>query len=233
MRTSILGLLACLFITTANAEDKQTTERRTVTSFNGIHVCCGIDLYLTEGESSEIIVTAKPDEITSVITEVKNGVLSVSFKNSKKNSNFKRRNKVSVYVTAQNLISLEASAGGSIEGTSDIHAKDIRLTTSSGGDVQLRLDAENITCHASSGGDVKLKGAATTAHLSANSGGDLQLKDLTAGTVIADANSGGDIEIRVVEEITANASSGGGVKYYGNPAKKAVSSSSGGSVKNK
>jgi hypothetical protein len=233
MKTYFLAICACLFMTTAYAQDEITTEKRTIESFEGIHVCCGIDLYLTEGVSSEITVTAKKEDLELITTEVKKGVLRVSYKNSKSWSLFKKRNKIKVEVTAQNLISLEASAGGSIEGVTGIQAKNIRFDASSGGEIQLHLEAENITCHASSGGDIELKGSAATANLSASSGGDIKLKDLTADSVTAHASSGGDVKISVGKEITADASSGGGINYYGNPMKTNVSSSSGGSVKKK
>jgi hypothetical protein len=228
MKTFILSIFCCLFTVAACAQDKQT-ETRPVESFNGINVCCGIRVYLTEGKSSTITVKALPDDMKDLVTEVKNGILKISYKKTK--IKFKKNNRIEVYVTAENLSSLEAGAGGSIEGTGDIRAKDIKINAGSGGQVGLNLKAENVTCHSNSGGNIKLTGSATTADLSANSGGVIDLKEMTVDKAAADANSGGVVRINVVDEMIASANSGGIITYYGNPPKVDKSSNSGGIIK--
>jgi hypothetical protein len=228
MKTFILSIFCCLFTVAACAQDKQT-ETRPVESFNGINVCCGIRVYLTEGKSSTITVKALSDDLKDLVTEVKNGILNISYKKTK--IKFRKNNRIEVYVTAENLSSFEAGSGGSIEGTGDIRGKGLKISANSGGSIRLNLKAENITCHSNSGGSVNLTGSATTAALSANSGGVLDLKEMTVNKVTADANSGGVIKINVVDELVASANSGGIITYYGNPPKANASSNSGGVIK--
>ncbi|SHG06138.1 head GIN domain-containing protein [Dysgonomonas macrotermitis] len=230
-KQTLLLALFCILSITVYAQNI-VSQKRQVSSFSGIKVCCAINVYITEGNSPSITVSANGDIIDKVITEVKNNVLSISVNNNKKKK-FGRNDKIEVYVTASNLNLIEASSGSDIYGKSLINANIIKLNASSAGSIKLDLKANTVKCDASSGGDINLTGSANNAEATASSGGDVKMKGMIVLTASASASSGGDVSITVKNEIKASASSGGDVVYYGNPAKVAKSASSGGGVKKK
>jgi len=227
----IILVLCCLITTSIYAQN--VTQERNINSFSGIKVCCGIDLYLSEGTSSILKITANPDVIDRVLTEVKGGVLNVSVKNDPDRRFNNNQGGIKVYVSANNLNLIEASSGSDIKGQTKINAKEIKLSASSSGDITLDLYATHIIGNASSGSDIKVTGSATSAKLSASSGSDIKMKGMSVLIADVKASSGSDIEITVKEEINAKASSGSDIEYYGNPTRVNVSSSSGGSIKRK
>lgn len=67
--------------------------------------------------------------------------------------------------------------------------------------------------------------------LSASSGAELDASELVATTVSASVSSGADIELTASDALQASASSGGSIRYHGEPENVQASKSSGGSIK--
>ncbi len=67
----------------------------------------------------------------------------------------------------------------------------------------------------------------------ASSGSHIHASDVKALKVKADVSSGASIHVNAEEELIAEASSGGSVKYTGSPTNVDVDKSSGGSVRKK
>ena len=67
--------------------------------------------------------------------------------------------------------------------------------------------------------------------LSVSSGGKLDAEVMSVNAATVSASSGGSVVLTVEDALTASASSGGRVRYYGNPTGMTVSESSGGSIK--
>ena len=88
-----------------------------------------------------------------------------------------------------------------------------------------------ISLEASSGADIDLRGGAETVELDVSSGADIDAQDLKAEDVTAEASSGGGIKIWAGNSISARASSGGDVEYWGNPKKTDIPKSVSGNVK--
>jgi len=146
-------------------------------------------------------------------TEVENGKLRI-----RTTQNIGRAKAKKVHVTFISLNSIEASSGADVIGNSVIKSESLSLGSSSGADLELEIFAKEVHARTSSGSDMKLSGKATTLKAKASSGSDLNAKDLFVVNCNADASSGADISVNVKDRLDAEASSGGDVHYYGDPA---------------
>jgi len=107
----------------------------------------------------------------------------------------------------------------------------LELSTSSGSDMELDVDAEKVSCDSSSGSDLKLSGKTNKLYAEASSGSDIKAGDLSAVSSEVKASSGADITVNTSNELVAKASSGGDIKYYGNPQKVEKSDGVSGSIR--
>lgn len=213
---SAIGLL-CLICSVSYAKSGNNAETRTVGSFEAISVCCGIELYISEGSSSSITVETNYEEyLPKINTEVKKGKLKISF-NMKNQVNRPRDMWVKVYVSAKNLSEISASSGAEVYSKEALKANDIKISSSSGAEVKLELNAANLKGSASSGAGLKLTGTAASASVSASSGGNINMKEMIVRVAEASASSGSDITVYATDEIKAKASTGANVKFKGNP----------------
>jgi hypothetical protein len=191
----------------------ENTQKRNIGSFHAVKTSAGIQVILTKGSKEELAVTASDaDLVDKIKTVVSNGVLRISRENDNWRFWEKRRNwKVVVYVSYTQLDGLEASSGGSIQ------AKSVNL--------------DKLTADVSSGGTITLSGSANALSIDGSSGGIFRGYDLAVTNCKADVSSGAGVQVTVNKEISAEASSGGYVRFKGDGLIRNINVSSGGSVK--
>jgi hypothetical protein len=205
----------------------QESQTRNVGSFRGVKVAEGVDVYLKKGDKESLRVEATGIELENVITELSGTYLKIHMKSG----NFRGNVDVKVYVTYVKIEKLSASSAGNIFSEEAIKTAQLEATASSAGSIEVMVETESVTASASSAGQVELKGKAKSLTAEASSAGQIDAYDLEAESVTAAASSAGSLKVNVTNNLVAHASSGGNIRYRGNPSKSMTDSSSGGSVK--
>lgn len=227
----IFILVAATSISSTFAGNSDETEIRKLKDFNAIKVSAGIDLYLTMGETEKVKIVADDDIIDDLKTEVKDGTLHIYMKQNNWfnwNSGNKTRK---AYVTVKQLEMIKASSGADVRSENTLKGDRLKVQASSGSDVEIDVFYKNLSVDTSSGSDAKLSGKVKNFEAEASSGSGIKAQDLESKICKARASSGSDISITVTDEIYAKASSGGDIKYSGNPQLRDTDESSGGDVR--
>lgn len=214
-------------LASGTGESRQT---RQVSGFHGVSVSSGIDLYLTQKNTEEVVVEANSDDLEKIKTEVEGGILKIYIKEKSWFNMDWNNDHRKVYVSFKTLDKLDASAGSDVKSQSVFKLDKLDLNVSSGSDVKLELEANELSVDSSSGSDVELKGKVTFLDASTSSGSDIDAGELVSKKCRASTSSGADMKVNVTDELDANASSGGDISYYGNPTTKNINESSGGDV---
>ena len=203
-----------------------TDQRSLNSSFDQIEVSRGLDVYLTQSDNESVEVEADENLQDIIITEVKNNVLeiyadeNISYSESKK-----------VYVNFKSINRISSSSGSDVFSTNTITATNLQLNSSSGSDMELNINTEKVSCESSSGSDLKLSGETNMLYAEASSGSNIKAGNLTAISSQVKATSGADITVNTSKELIAKASSGGDIKYYGNPDRVEKSDGVSGSIR--
>jgi hypothetical protein len=205
----------------------QESQTRNVGAFSGVKVAEGVDVYLRKGDKESVRVEVTGTKPENVVTEVSGSYLKVHMRDG----NFRNNVDVKVYVTFVNLDKLSASSAGSIFSEGALAAKELEISASSAGTIEVALDAEAVEVNASSAADIELSGKTRSLAVEVSSAGEIDAYGLEAQKVTAEASSAGSVKTTVVSELIAHASSGGSIRFRGNPSKSITDSSSGGSVK--
>jgi Putative auto-transporter adhesin, head GIN domain len=216
MKKIVLFLFASVF-TLVHAYAQQeineaNAQKRSVGTFHSIDVSSGIEVILTKGDKEELVVSvgdlAYRDQVK---TTVSNGVLKITRDIDWKFWNTWKNWSVRAYVSYTNLDRMTASSGSIIKG------KELTLS--------------NLTARASSGAQIQLSGKAEFLDVDVSSGSSFRGNDFSVTKCKAEASSGAGVTITVEKELSAEASSGGNIKYKGNGSIRDINISSGGSVK--
>ena len=165
--------------------------------------------------------------IQNVVTEVSGSYLKVHMRDG----NYKGRVEVKVFVTYTLLEKLSASSAGNIYSQGVIKTSSLEVGASSAGTIEIEVEGGDLDLSASSAGEIEIKGKARALKADASSAGEIDAYDTEVESVTVDASSAGSIKVNVKDALNANASSGGSIRYRGNPSKSITNSSSGGSVK--
>ena len=222
MKRVLIVILICV----AQVGAAQETESRNVSSFKGLKVAEGIDVYLKKGDKEALKLEVTGVKPSAVVTEISGDYLKIHMREGRY-----RDKTVKVYVTYVTLEKLSASSAANIFSESVIKANHLTLSASSAASIEIEVDADGIETDVSSAADIEIKGKTKRLIADISSAGELDAYDLISEVVEVDVSSGGSAKVNAVKEISANASSGGDIRFRGNPEKSNTNSSSGGSVK--
>ena len=230
MKKQLLTLLLASGVTMLMAFGD--TETRNLSSFSEISVAAGIKATLVKGNVNKADIDAEGIELDKVITEVDGDRLIVKIK-TRMWGNWGNKRNVKVTITySESLESVSASSGASVVSDEVLRtASRLELQSSSGANSKLKVNTENISADVSSGASLNVEGSANTIEIDVSSGSSFKGYDLVCKNVNVDVSSGGSAYVHATSELDADVSSGGSVKYKGNPSSKNIDKSSGGSVK--
>lgn len=206
----------------------QQSEVRSLDRFTGVKSAEAVDVYLKKGDKESVRVEVTGSKLSDVLTEVSGSYLKIHMRDE---MNFRGRRDVKAYVTYVEIDKISASSASNVFSDGPIKATSMEVHASSAANIEISLEADRVQVHASSAGDVTLEGKAKSIDAEASSAGEVDAYNFVTETAEASASSAGSIKLNVSLELAGHASSGGSIRYRGNPSKTNTNSSSGGSVK--
>lgn len=223
MKKSLIYLILLVFSSAAFAQSSAT---RKLEKFTAISVSEGINLNLVKGNSYQAKITVKNIDLEDVLMEVSGSTLKIHLEgNSHHNID------VTIELTFVTLESIRASSAADVTSKSVIVASDFKIKASSAADIVLELKVNTLEVDASSAADIELSGTANSQTVDLSSAADYKAFDLKSKSANVSVSSAADAMVNVSEKLEASASSGGSIKYKGNPEKIRERSSSGGDVR--
>lgn len=206
-------------------------ESRNLPEFDEVSAATGIKVVLIKSSETKANVEVENGDTKDVITEVKGSKLQIKFDSNLGWSRSHRNRKATVTVYYKSLDGVHVSSGAMVTAKNKIQGNDLNLKGSSGGMMELDIESNNLTIDISSGGVLTISGAVHDLDIDVSSGGVLKAEDLDCDNANADASSGGVATFKVSKMLDADASSGGSIRYLGNPDKIRTNTSVAGSIK--
>jgi hypothetical protein len=216
-----------LLVVVASGAFAQQTETRQLGKFNGIRVGEAIDVYLKKGDKESARIEVDGVSLSDVETEITENVLRIRMRRG----NYNGRHSVKAYVTYVEIKRITSASAANVFSDGVLKASTLEITCVSAASIELKLEADNVTIEVASAGDVTLEGKARSLTLETGSAGSVDAYNFECENVEATAASAGTAKINVTKSLKAEASSGGSIRYRGNPTSTNTDSSSGGSVK--
>ncbi|UFH33861.1 DUF4252 domain-containing protein [Chryseobacterium sp. C-71] len=224
-------------------------ETRNVGEFSGLEVSTGVDVVFKQENATNVKVFADSDKLQYIITKVENGILKVyidnkgakkmKFKNLSVNVSSPRMENIKTssgasFSTINNLngsnINIDASSGSSVKGKFNI-SKTSFIEASSGSNVKVDINTVSISVKSSSGSNVNVEGNSDEGMIDVSSGAVVKADNLRINNAEVESTSGSSASVNVKDKMRVKASSGGSVRYKGNPKIDSdVSKMSGGSL---
>jgi len=224
-------------------------ENRNVGNFSGIEVSTGVNVVFKQENATNVKVYADSDKLQNVITKVENGILKVyidnkgakkmKFKNLSVNISSPKMDVIKTssganFSTVNDLngtnVNIDASSGSSVKGKFNI-SKTSYIEASSGSNVKVDINTGSISVKSSSGSNVNIEGDADEGMIDVSSGAVIKAENLRLVNGEVESTSGSSVSVNVKDKMRVKASSGGSVRYKGNPKIDSdVSKMSGGSL---
>jgi len=203
-------------------------ENRKVGDFEEIIVSRGMNVYISQGDVTKVMVKADENLLDAIITRMEGDALKVT-----SNANIRTATIKKVFVTVPDIESIKTSSGSNVFSETVIRSKSLDLSSSAGSNLKLEVKTGKLEASVSAGSNIKLEGMTDYFYGKASSGSNLKAENLSSKNSELKVSSGANIWIKVKEELQAQASSGGNIFYYGNPEFTDIEKSSGGNVTKK
>lgn len=189
---------------------KQTVELNTIT---GIGLGISAEVFITQGDTQEIILKGQQNIIDNIKKEVKNGSWNITF-----DKEVKEHEDIKIYVTLNTIEDLSIGGSGSIIGEGKFtNLNDLNISIGGSGDIKLNADAKDISCSIGGSGEIELTGSGEQLSISIGGSGDIEAFDLSVKRCSVSASGSGDINVNVSDNLTVSLVGSGDVTYKGNP----------------
>ena len=235
MKSFLVFLFAALCISASaqNIINDANAEVRSVTSFNGIKVSGGIDIWLSQGNDYALAVSAIDYKYRDNLkTEVKNGVLHIWYDSDNLKWN-KGDKKLRAYISFKTIESLEASGACDLKINETLNSENLGLKLSGACDINGVVKIANMSMDLSGASTVKITGHVDNLKLESSGASDVKNYDLVVENCIARISGASDVKITVNNSISASASGASSMYYRGNPEKRDVATSGASSISQK
>ncbi len=195
------------------------TIDRSVGEYDAVAVAGWFDVDLVSGREGELKIKGEENLLEYIITEVKNGKLTVKVKKgyNLQSSNWKEGIHVTVPVEEINKVALSGS--GDIVGRDLMKADSFSATMSGSGDISLEIEADDLEATISGSGDIELSGNAGNFEVTVSGSGDVKAFDMIADNVYANVSGSANIKVTANKLLKARVSGSGDIIYKGNPDK--------------
>jgi hypothetical protein len=218
-------VLSACSITTVRGSGNVVEESREASDISGVNLATIGDLTIEVGDTESFRIEAEDNLLEYFETKVRNGKLRIE---TQDNIKLETTKPVRYYLTVTGLDTIEISSAGNIEAP-DLETAEFSITISSAGDLKMGdLNADTLEVDIDSTGNVDITGGAVKSQdIDIGSTGNYTAQDLVSDEAEVRLSSTGSATIWVQDNLKANLSSSGDLRYRGNPTVDATTSSVG------
>jgi len=189
-------------------------EERDVAEFNSISTSSGINIILEQSDKQSVKIEAEENILPFIETNVRAGELIVKFSSGML---FMQTNKpVNCYISANDINSIKLSSSAALS-CDDLNSDELSINMSSSASAQVNAEVKYLKINMSSSAILKISGEALKQDVSVSSSAKYLAEDLKSSECFVKSSSSAQAFINVSDELNAEASSSGQIKYTGSP----------------
>ena len=212
----------------------ENAEVRHVEPFTGIEVSGAVSIYLSQGNTTALAISAGEEKYNDKIkTEVKNGVLHISVEGGVWNGFNWTNRKLRAYVTIVNLERLSVSGASYVGISGTLKSSELTVDVSGASEAKGIIDVEKLKIDISGASEVKFAGTVHNGSIDASGASKLNSYDLSFDKCNVSSSGAASVRITVNGELNADATGGSTVFYKGAGVSKQVNTSGGASIKSR
>lgn len=192
-------------------------QQRKLGNFGKLAVRVGMRVRITSGDAGTAELEGESNILEHVVTEVKNGELTVMLA---QNKSYNHTKGVTVTIHVPKLDRLLVSTGCSVESDLPIKADKLTATVETGSRLTAPVATKNLNLTVKDGSQVNMQGTATEATIRLSGAGKLNAEKLTIAEADVELDGASRADILVTKTLSASADGVSTLNYAGNPTVK-------------
>ncbi len=188
------------------------TETRHPGSFGSVSLSIPAEVYISKGEEYSVVIEGEENIIPLLLTEVKNGKLSITSR-----GNIMPGKDIRIHIRAADIDGLRTMGSGSITLLDKFSAGSLTLEVMGSGNISAETSARRITSEIRGSGDIHLSGVCREHNISIMGSGDLRSASLESGICKVSVMGSGNTYVWVNSLLDVSIMGSGNVYYKGSP----------------
>lgn len=181
-------------------------------NFERISLGISADVIVKHGDSQSISVRGQQNIIDNLLTQIEDKTWRIRFDRP-----IRRSQGLKILITLPHLSGARVSGSGSIESEDTWQAISFYSGISGSGNLQLNVQAEDLTSKVSGSGNINLGGSSKEYYIQISGSGNVRATELTAENCQVRISGSGDARVGVKESLEVRISGSGDVIYSGRP----------------
>lgn len=208
-----------------------TTETRNVGDYDAISISNAFTVYLVDGAEGQLSLEGEENLLEYVVTEVRGDRLYIKFRKGVQLSASRNSEGLKVRVPVSEISAIDVSGACGVIGETRLKSNRFKASMSGASNARLELETGDLEAELSGASNLKLSGRAGSFRIQGSGASDLNAYELETDSVDAEISGSADAEVQVRQQLKANVSGAGDLKYRGNPEKMESKASGAGNVR--
>ena len=202
-------------VTNEKDQNVLVTEIRPLGEFTRIDMDGGAKVNLVQGNEHSITVEGSRRVVDQVVTEVKDGVLEIYYRDRKLFENWAES--LTLTITFTNLSDFKLDGGVELK-ADNLNLEDLNFIINGGASVKLEnLLANTLNMKLAGGGDISVSGIAENQNIEVSGGTNYQAEALKSSNVRVKIIGAANVEVWAIGTLDLDLAGAYSVKYWGTP----------------
>ncbi|EAY31965.1 head GIN domain-containing protein [Microscilla marina] len=171
------------------------------------------NVYITQGDTQEVILKAQKNILDIVAFYVDRGELVMKIAGGK----CIRKTDIEVFITIPTIKKVSLKGAGQIIGQNLWDSPNLEVILSGAGKIKAEIKSNSVYTKTSGAGQIKLRGNTQTQQVTLSGVGNYEAFDLVSNKTTIELRGAGNCEVHVTQELDATISGSGNINYKGNP----------------
>lgn len=189
------------------------TQKRKVENFDRLQIDVSAQVYLKQGENTEVIITAQQNILDVITTEVSNNTLEIDNKNNCFNNN----KGISIYITVPDLNKITLDGSGDIKSVNKLTFKKLKMKINGSGSIMLDVESDYIYGEVNGSGSYSFSGIAKEQEYDIHGSGEVNAFDMPCTNCKIDVAGSGNCRVMAIRKLDVSITGSGSVFYKGSP----------------
>ncbi len=189
-------------------------QQRTIGSFSKLTVRVGMRVQIAAGDAGTAELEGESNILEHVLTEVKNGELTVMLA---QNKSYNQTKGVTVTIHVAKLDNILVSTGCSVQSELPIQSDNLTATVETGSRITFPVATKKLKLTVKDGSQANIQGTAAEADIRMSGAGKLTADKLTIARANVQLDGASRADIHVTETLSASADGVSTVNFTGNP----------------
>jgi hypothetical protein len=217
--------LVAFFLMFAQFGFAQERESRDVSNFDELSISSAFVVEISVGNTESLEIEADERYMEDIITEVRNGRLSIKIRDSRNSR--RMRESPRVYLTVKSLEYIGISGAVKLTTFDPLEGDQFKLDISGASVARIEVECEDLRVEASGASEIVMEGSADTQKVRTSGASSYSAYNLDSNYAEIRMSGAGSARVTVEEELDVRLSGASDVRYKGSP--KVDSSTSGAS----